>query len=176
LDGEWNDFVTSASFPPVLHRVLQYLATRARGERGPRTVGDRLELVLAADRVQSSVTVVDPAAGRTPVASVPADGIVRLRSEATALPGIYRFTSDEGEALGQLAVNLDGREGNLTVAPASERTRLFGRAAQQLAVGQTISRDLLEGRYGRELWRQLLVLVLILLVVESLLGRGRFLA
>lgn len=176
LDGEWNDFVTSASFPPVLHRVMQYLATRAKGERGPRTVGDRLELVLAADRVQSSVSLLDPADGRTPVAAVPNEGVVRLRSEPTTLPGIYSFASETGEVFGQLAVNLDGSEGNLAVSSTNERTRYFGRDAQQLAVGQTISRDLLEGRYGRELWRELLVLVLILLVVESLLGRGRFLA
>ena len=160
----------------VLQRFLQNLATRARGERGPRTVGDRLELVLAADRVQSSVSLLDPADGRAPVAAVPNEGVVRLRSEPTTVPGIYRFASETGEVFGQLAVNLDGSEGNLAVSSTNDRTRYFGRDAQQLAVGQTISRDLLEGRYGRELWRELLILVLILLVVESLLGRGRFLA
>lgn len=35
--------------------------------------------------------------------------------------------------------------------------------------------QLLARRYGRELWRPFLVMVLVLLAVESLLGRGRLL-
>ncbi len=175
LDGEWNDFVTSASFLPWLHQSVGYLANRGGGERGPQIVGGPLEATLPLDSFQGPVTCLDPSGGRTPVDSSPSDRTARLRSERTSIPGIYRFVDASGKRLAAFAVNLDPKEGDLEVAPRELETRVFGRGAQVLAAGQKITRELLEGRYGRELWRPLLIAVLILLAVESILARGKIL-
>ena len=101
--------------------------------------------------------------------------MIRLRSYPATWPGIYRFRDSTGKTLASFAVNLDPAEGDLRVAPADLQSRFFGRDAQRLDPDQTVTRELLAGRYGRELWRPFLVLVLVLLAVESLLGRGRIL-
>lgn len=177
LDGAWNDFVTSASFLPVVHRTLQYLTTRTRGERGPRLVGDPIETTVSAEALPGTATLLDPLGGRTPVDPLPADGgVVRLRTESSAFPGIYRFVDGAEKTVARIAVNLDGREGNLAVSSADQRSRYFGRNALQLSATAPVTREALEGRYGREIWRELLIFVLLLLALETLLARGRLLS
>ncbi|MFN8549060.1 MAG: BatA domain-containing protein [Candidatus Eisenbacteria bacterium] len=175
LDGEWNDFVTSASFLPWLHQSVGYLAARGNGDLGPQLVGGALELSLPLDQFTGQVTCLDQFGGRSDVAVTPADRTARLKSQPTTIPGVYRFVDSSGKRLASFAVNLDPKEGDLAVASKDLEGKLFGRGAQVLAAGQRITRELLEGRYGRELWRPLLIAVLLLLVVESLLARGKIL-
>ncbi len=176
LDGSWNDFPTSASFLPFVHQLVRSLATRAGADRAALVVGSVLEASLPQGAVNPPVTCVDPLDGRTAVQTTPIDALTRLRAPATTLPGLHRFVDDSGRTVAAFAVNLDPTEGELSLASTDLRTRVFGRAAQQIAAGETITRDLLEGRYGRELWRWILGLVLLLLVAETLLARGRALA
>ena len=160
----------------MMHLTLDYLASRAEGERGPRTVGDPLEAMVESGSYQVPVQLVDPEGGRLPLDPVQQGAVDRFRTETTTLPGVYQLVDAGGEVLSRFAVNVDPEEGDLSVAPTDRLQRLFGRGAQVLGVGQPISRELLEGRYGRELWRPLLMMVLLLLAVETFLARGRFLS
>lgn len=174
LDGQWNDFVLSASYPPLLHMMVRFLAGRAGSER-EGLIGSRLETLLPESAVDGAVACVDPLGTQSPVEISPVERMLRLRSQPAAWPGIYRFESAAGVTLARFAVNLDPAEGDLEVAPADAQSRLFGKEAKRIEPGQAITRDLLSGRYGRELWRYLLAAVLVLLAVESLVGRGRLL-
>lgn len=176
LDGGWNDFVTSASFLPFLHQSIRHLASRGSADQSGSVVGSELETSIEEASFQGPVTCLDPEGGRSVVQASPASPLSRLRSERTSLPGIYRFVDAGGQRVASFAVSLDPAEGDLTPAAPELATRLFGHGAQRLEVGQRITRDLLEGRYGRELWRPLLIAVLLLLAVESILARGRVLA
>ncbi len=175
LDGEWNDFVTSASFPPFLHQMVRYLVGRGAGDERSGHVGARLETLVPEGAFQGSLTALDSQGGRSAVEAIPVERMIRLRSQPAMLPGIYRFQDGSGKVVASFAVNLDSKEGDLTVASPQSELRLLGRAARRLEPGATVTRELLQGRYGRELWRPILVLVLILLVVESVLGRGKLL-
>ena len=175
LDGGWNEFPTSAAFLPMIHQVVRYLAARSQGERGPRSVGDRLEALVDGASVEQPVVNQDPLGGRGQVESEPAGTMTRLRSETVPFPGFYDFVDARGSTLASFAVNLDASEGELEVTTASEQQDVFGRDSHVLEAGQPITRELLEGRYGRELWQIFLMAVLVLLAVESLLGRGRLL-
>jgi hypothetical protein len=175
FEGKWNDFVTSASFPPLLHQMVRYLANRGEGDQRLGLVGGRLETLVPQGTVEGPVLCDDPSGARSPVEQTPLDQMVRLRSQPALLPGIYRFLDPAGKVLTSFAVNLDPREGDLAVATPQVEARLFGRDAHRVESGKPITRDLLQGRYGRELWRPLLVMVLLLLAVESVLGRGKLL-
>jgi len=175
LDGQWNDFVLSASYPPLLHKMTGYLAARGGEEGRAGLVGARLEVVLPEEQVAGAVICVDPIGTRSPVEASPVERMVRLRSQPAAWPGIYRFEDAAGRILARFAANLDAAEGDLAVAPREMVHGLFGREAKFLEPGREISRDLLAGRQGRELWKPLLILVLALLAVESIVGRGRLL-
>ena len=175
LDGQWNDFVLSASYPPLLHKMVGYLASRGGEEGRVGLVGARLEAMVPESDVEGAVTCVDPLGTRTPVEASPVERTIRLRSQPAPWPGIYRFEDVSGRTLTRFAVNLDATEGDLAVANPESMKGLFGREAKILEPQQEITRELLTGRYGRELWKPLLIMVLLLLGVESLLGRGRLL-
>jgi hypothetical protein len=175
LDGGWNDFVFSASYPPLLHKLVRYLATRGAGDDRAGMVGARLEVTLPESDVNGAVSCVDPSGTQTAVESSPLEQTVRLRAVPAPWPGVYRFRDAAGRTLASFAVNLDPGEGDLRVAPPELQARFFGRDAKRLDPEQRVTRELLAGRYGRELWRPFLVMVLVLLAVESLLGRGRLL-
>jgi hypothetical protein len=175
LDGGWNDFVFSASYPPLLHKMVRHLATRGAGDERAGLVGARLEISLPESEVNSAVSCVDLSGVQTPVEASHLEQMVRLRAVPPPWPGIYRFRDAAGKILASFAVNLDPAEGDLRVAPPELQSRFFGREAKRLDAEQRVTRELLAGRYGRELWRPFLVLVLVLLAAESLLGRGRLL-
>lgn len=175
LDGGWNDFVFSASYPPLLHKMVRHLATRGAGDDRAGLVGARLEVTLPESDVNGAVSCVDPSGTQTAVEASPLEQMVRLRSVPALWPGVYRFRDAAGRALASFAVNLDPGEGDLRIAPPELQARFFGRDAKRLDPEQRVTRELLAGRYGRELWRPFLVMVLVLLAVESLLGRGRLL-
>ncbi len=176
MDGAWNDFVTSAAFLPLSHLVIEYLASRSGGDRGPRQVGDPLEAVVEGGEYETPVQFEHPDGSRSPVDPIQQGAMDRFRVETTSAAGLHQLTDATGKVMARFAVNLDPREGNLAVASAGRLQRTFGRDAQLLAVSEPITRDLLEGRYGRELWRPLLILVLLLLGIETVLARGRFLS
>jgi hypothetical protein len=175
LDGGWNDFVFSASYPPLLHKMIRYLASRGAGDDRAGLVGARLEATLPETEVNGVISCVDPWGAQTPVEATPSEKMVRLRSVPAPWPGIYRFRDAAGRTLTSFAVNLDPAEGDLRVASPEMQSRLFGTDARRLSPDQRVTRELLAGRSGRELWRPFLVMVLVLLAVESLLGRGRLL-
>jgi hypothetical protein len=175
LDGVWNDFVTSASFPPLLHQIVRYLAGRGGSDRRAGLVGARLETILPEGSVSGPVSCLDPVGGQGQVGSVPVERMVRLRSQPAPWPGVYRFIDASGRPVASFAVNLDTNEGDLALAPVSAWHRLLGAQTRDVNPSRPIARDLLTAGSGRELWRPILVLVLILLAVESLLGRGRLL-
>ncbi len=175
LDGIWNDFVTSASFPPLLHKMILHLAGRGGGRERAGLVGGRLETQLALDSFRGPVVCVDPAGTQLPVEEIPVERMVRLRSAPTVLPGIHRFVDSGDRVVASFAVNLDPAEGDLTPVERSVLRRIFGERARFLEPGRPVTRDLLAGAHGREIWRWLLVMVLGLLAVESVIGRGRLL-
>jgi hypothetical protein len=175
LDGGWNDFVFSASYPPLLHKMVRHLATRGAGDDRAGLVGAPLEITLPESDVNGAVSCVDPSGAQTAVEASPSEQMVRLRSVPAPWPGVYRFRDAAGRTLASFAVNLDPGEGDLRIAPPELQARFLGRDAKRLDPEQRVTRELLAGRYGRELWRPFLVMVLVLLAVESLLGRGRLL-
>lgn len=175
LDGVWNDFVTSASFPPLLHKMILYLAGRGGGSERAGLVGGRLETQVTLDSFRGPVVCVDPAGTQLPVEEIPVERMVRLRSSPTMLPGIHRFVDSSDRTVASFAVNLDPAEGDLTPVERPVLRRIFGERARFLETDRPVTRDLLAGAHGREIWRWLLVVVLGLLAVESLIGRGRLL-
>jgi len=180
-DGVWSDLSTSGAFLPLVHRVVQYLA--ALGGGAATGAGDRLVAGTAIERAvdpdqlaNQDAFFIDPTGTRRPAERSEREGKVWLKSEPARIAGIYQLVRADGVRLGLFAVNLDTRESDLRVAPEGVLPGLFKPAATVLKPGtRGITREVVEGRYGRELWPMLLAIVLGLMVAESLIGRGKVL-
>ncbi len=175
FDGNWNDLPTSGAFVPLVHRMLQYLVAQGGG-RDRLLAGSSIEEALDPGRLGAQdAFFVDPQGAKAAADRSEREGKVWLKSEPARLPGIYQLVRTDGTRLGLFAVNLDARESDLRVAPEAWLPPLFKPVATVLKPEGEITRALVEGRSGRELWPLLLTIVLILMVAESILGRGKIL-
>ncbi len=169
LDMGWSDFPTSASYLPFLHRALLHLILRGRiGHREP-VVGEPLSHPLPAELAGQTFRCAGPAGIRLPVEIAQTERGALLRSDPVAEPGFYHL----GAELPTFAVNVDTRESELATLSREDGELIFGSEAIWLAPDEEISRQVLQARYGRELWRLCLILAFLLLLGESLLARGR---
>lgn len=174
FDGVWSDLPTSGAFVPLLHRMINHLIAQGGGDR--LLAGESIEETVEPDRLANQEAhFIGPRGLRTSAERSEREGRVHLRSGPAELPGIYKLMREDGAQLGLYAVNLDSRESDLRLAPESWLPPLFDPDATILRPEGEITRSLINAQYGRELWPILLVIALCLMVVESLLGRGRIL-
>lgn len=176
LDLRWSDFPTSASYLPFLHRALLHLILHGKVGHKEPVVGEPLGHPLPAGMGRELFHCFGPGGIEIPIQVAQAERGPVLRTDAAPEPGFYRIVVGDpaaGTILQALAVNVDTRESDLTAMPSEEAALIFGSEAVSLIPGEELSRQVLQARYGRELWKLCLALALILLVAESLIARGR---
>ena len=177
LDLNWSDFPTSASFLPFLHRALLHLILGGRAGSGEPLVGNPLSWPLPPENPEGPYRCAGPGGLEIPVRVTQTDRGPVLLSDPAPEPGFYQVSSQgpggRGLSDAVVAVNTDTNESDLRPMTAEQITLLFGTDAIQLERDEEISRQILETRHGRELWRLCLALAFAALLAESLIGRGR---
>jgi hypothetical protein len=173
FDGEWSDFPTSGAFLPMVHKSLFHLIRREEGRGSGLLAGEPLRWVTDPRRIGDGRVVCRGPEGLTIPVQVQdsGEGTV-VATDPLPLPGIYTLVNAPDEILMRAAVNLDTHESDLHPMTAPQIEALFGDAVLVKA-GRSFDRTLLEARFGKELWRLLLVIVFLLLLAESFLSRGR---
>jgi hypothetical protein len=173
LDQEWNDLPTSAAFLPMLHQAVSYLA-RGAAETGSVFAGGRVERSIPAPSVPGRYQMSGPGGEVVPIESVERGRSIALKSPPVERPGIYRITDQSGADAALAAVNVDTRESDLTLIDRADVEHMFGRRPFSfLDGGRQVTTHVRELRQGRELWRPILLLALVVLVIEVLLSRGK---
>ena len=158
LDRDWTDLPISPHYLPLLHELVDRVASRRQGSvLEPVTVGAVADL--------STLRLGEGARVRRPDGStraVPADG----RYSGTARPGVYLVESGE-EAVAAFAVVTDPAESDLARLSPDELGGLVREALNLAATGGG------EGgpAGGRPVWPQLLGLLVGMTAVESWLSR-----
>ncbi len=176
LDLRWSDFPTSASYLPFLHRSLLHLILQGRVGRHEPLVGDVLTYPLSGDDSREDIRCLTNGGIELPVQIRQTDRGASVRTDPVPAPGFYRLVNESrlaGESLKTVAVNVDMRESDLAAMPEEEMPVIFGSDAQRLAADEPLSRQVLQARYGQELWQLCLVLAFLMLLAESLVARGR---
>jgi len=165
LDPAATDFAVSGAFLPLVHQAVKWLA---RGTASASLLpGDR----YAAPAGTGSWRIADALGRDVPCQLTTRGGSTRLVSAPLERTGLYRVF--EGANLRRVfAVNADPRESDLTPLDRTRIERLFpaGRV-RTLEGGADLARRVREARFGRELWRECVLIALALLVAETLLGR-----
>jgi hypothetical protein len=176
LDMSWNDFPTSAAYLPFVHRALLQVTRGGRASREDLRVGQTVSSPLPLEGGRDVFRLAGPAGLEVQQSVTQSERGPLLVSAPVPEPGFYslrRETAGGSETLQTYAVNIDARESALAPMTPEEGELLFGADAVVLEPGQPITRQVLETRYGRELWRLCLAIAFVLLIAESLLARGR---
>jgi hypothetical protein len=170
IDPSWSDLPRSGFIVPLLHRLVERLSRTSSGP-GEAVVGEDLAVRLA-DTPAGRVEAESPS-GRTLTAQLRQGRGPAAVVERAGEPGVYRFRAD-GRTVALGAVNVDPRESDLTPAGEGEVEERLAPLPVTFVDGDApLEDEVLQARYGRELWRAFLYVALALLALEMYLARPR---
>ncbi|MCK4408494.1 MAG: hypothetical protein KAW67_00320, partial [Candidatus Eisenbacteria sp.] len=171
IDPSWSDLPRSGFIVPLMHRLVERLS-RTSSRPGSATVGE--DLVAGLGGTPSGRVEVDLPSGRTLTTELRSTGAPSAVVERALEPGIYRFHAG-GRTVALGAVNVDPLESDLAPADRSEIEGFLSPLPSTfIEPGARLGEEVLQARYGRELWRAFLYAALALLAVEMFLARPRY--
>jgi hypothetical protein len=166
--GAWSDFPFSGAFVPFWTQALTVLA---QGNTPDLVPGQRLDLPAPPAEAHAVWTLRTPSGREIALEARLTGGTVRLLSPPLEEIGLYRLAAS-GRVVRAVAVNPDLAESDLARLSSGEARSRWRSLAAQIVPPTVAARQLVrEGRYGRELWREFLLLALLLLVCETVLSR-----
>jgi len=169
-DRAWSDMPVFPMFPMLLHETVTHLTSPAY-ERQLR-VNQSLAIPLPRRPIGGEASVAGPDGGTTALAVIERDDRPIVELEATPQPGFYAVHYEQGAAPLTVAVNVDALEGaTATLEAAGVASAMQGLNVAVIEPGDAAASAIAEARVGRELWRELLIAALAVLLIESLLAR-----
>ena len=188
-----NDLLVNPYFLPMLQQSVLYTAMASgnltwRGYVGdtytayyPRSAGGKASIrLMDVSSQQEGIGSPKPSLLREtdnlqPIAILPIAEDGRLQFQGTERPGIYQI---EVETQGRIqrdffAVNVDTKEANLAQIPLQQAASRVGArtTAAEKTEGAEAGDDLYDvRRHGREIWGELLILAVCLMMLESFLS------
>lgn len=175
-DKEWTNLVLNPAYPVLLHQAIAYLTSHAR-ERA-FVVGQPVAQPLPPQSEESRVTFIDPSGKEQVVQVTQRDGGRVAELDHPEEAGFYEArieTATPGtESHPPLiaAVNLEPAESNVrALSQDALRASLKNLPVKILPPAADLREQIREGRVGRELWRPLLLLGLVVLFAELALSR-----
>jgi len=175
-DKEWNQWPDHPTYLPVMTELIRHVARRTDGE-GDLTVGATIEVHVDATSFEGDVMVRPPGYPNEPEATIagsPATdgrGLV-ARWEHTDSAGLYQFVlrrRDGGEVTRSVAVNLDPRESDLSMAGEVEVRRAMGGLPYEYVQGLDRLNEA-AGETRTELWKPVLAGIVFVLMIEQFLA------
>lgn len=167
-EGEWSDFLVSGAFLPFWLQAVTNLATGNSADLSP---GERLDIPVPPSQGEAEWTLTAPGGTTYPLATRLAGGLPRLLSPPLEELGLHLLVANR-RPVRAVAVVPRAEESDLSrLTPAEAERRWADLGARVLPAGAEIARAVREDRFGRELWRELLIAALLLLVAETVLAR-----
>ena len=171
---EWSDFPLKGLFVPMMHRTVLYLGhQQVRADN----VLPGSEIAIRSNAVTSDIwTIRNPQSVEVTAAPFRQSIQRVLRFAATDLLGLYEVSANT-TVLQKFVVNLDSRESQMARAAPAEMDNLLKRIGIESSTVRTadqttdLERNVLESRFGVELWKYFLMLALVVAIIESLVAR-----
>lgn len=168
-DMVWSNLPVKGIFLPLIHRTVQYLASGKVGEQTDYTVGSLITLQLSDIPLGQTVQVIDPSGQVTLVEPQVQKDNVQIEIANVELAGIYQVQVAE-ETYAKFAVNVDTKESQLT--PLEKDVVMENLPhVRWVAEDESIEEAVTKTRYGRELWKEFLWIVLGLMIAEMFIAR-----
>ncbi|MDD5087406.1 MAG: BatA domain-containing protein [bacterium] len=168
-DPEWSTLFRSGIFSPLVVSSAAYLSgIGTSGESYQLEAGVPAQLLFPGVPGEERFEV-RGIENLIPTVETAGSGFV-IRLPDLETPGATELWQGS-RRLAALAVNVPARETELNAAPETLYRNLLGGHITELGRQTTVQAAVLEGRYGRELWKLCLFVALGLLIAEMLLGR-----
>jgi len=167
-DGAWSDFLVSGTFLPFWLQAMQHLATGNSADLSP---GDRLDVPVPPGQGEAAWTLRAPSGQEHPLTAQLAAGLPRLLSPPLEELGLYLLLAN-GRPVRGVAVTPRAVESDLARYTGAEVERRWADlGAKLIPFSLDVAPAIREARYGRELWREMLLAALLVLITESVLAR-----
>ena len=164
----WNDMALRGLFVPLLHRMLILLATDESNTL-PVYVGGLKEINMSKELLNAKWEVYSPIGKQTLL--IPDYNRELLIIDQTTELGSYEIYAN-GEFYTAFSTQLDPHERVVNRTPGQTIVNAIGTAqAQYIAPGQNTSEVLQDLRFGKVLWRNFLLITIILFLLETIIGR-----
>lgn len=172
-DAEWTNWPADPSYVVALLEMVRHVARREPTSASV-TVGTPLRAVLNPGRYEPRVEVEGPSGETFALEAAPADdgAALHLTYDETDTRGIYRVALARRNGTPErrlFAANIDPAEGDVMKAPPEEIRRRLGDAPVALLAGRAYLREGAAGAKS-ELWRSLLVALVVVLMAEQTLA------
>jgi len=168
-DRAWTNVMVHPLGPILLHQAVAYLTRQAHEQ--PFMVGESVALTLPGRTDQTNVVLKDPSGAESRIQVTERDGEQIVELPASRDPGFHEVTFAPRKPPLVFAANVDSTESDVKcLSHQALEKALSGLAVRLLADEQDIAAAIRESRMGRELWRELLILALIVLLAEAFLA------
>jgi len=165
LSPHWTDLPIKGLFVPMLHRLIRHLSLPP-DHRASYQVGQRVHRYLDDISIESTIKAESPGGNRLLISPELVENRYFWKIPQVDESGLWRLLKD-GAVVDIFPVNLDTRESLLTPVGRDRLQQIFGAERTHfIQPGDNLREEILGRRYGRELWRECLVLALVLLVLE----------
>ena len=168
LDSDWSNLPARPSYLPLIQRLCVYLASNIYPPRN-LTVGEPLVGFVAGGSAGKNavLTLPDTRTVEVPVVNKGGRGVVEYAQ--TQRPGLYTLLPAGGTPI-HYVVNAERGESDLSKLPAAELTALARTHGLQVVHSADQFKALDKARrYGREVWKAALFVLLVLLFAELIL-------
>ncbi|MCI0530759.1 MAG: hypothetical protein L0Y74_02255, partial [candidate division Zixibacteria bacterium] len=175
LKSSSSDLPLHPFFVPLVNRIVGYLASDLETQNRAFSTGDVIQLQLEQLPAGKPIQLIHPDQTKEALTPILTGNSALVKIDKSFLPGAYRIES-EGKLLEQAIFNIDTQEkdlGDISLNQIREQLKSSGNQINLVEVPASagLAEFVQRTRYGRELWREVLVLALLLLGAEMWLGR-----
>lgn len=171
LDLAWSDLPLDGRFAPVMHRLARR-SVLPPGHGVSYSVGERVRRHVPRTVPEHALQVESPSGRRRYMEPQHLDARLYWAVDTVDEPGIWQVRRGD-EVIDMFAVNVAPEESDLRRADSAAVERFFGtNRVKWLTEGGDLASAVEQLRYGRELWRELLLATLALLLLELWLARA----
>ncbi len=165
---EWNDLALRGLFVPLLHRMLILLATDESNTL-PVFAGETKEINMPKELLNSKWEVYSPSGKQTLL--IPDYNRELLLIEKTEELGSYEIYAG-GDFFTAFSTQLHPHERPINRISGQLIVNAIGSSqAHYISPGENTTAVLQDLRYGKALWRNFLIIAIILMLLESIIGR-----
>jgi hypothetical protein len=168
-NAEWSDLPLKGLFVPLMHRAIAYLAQEPTINRSLLVSDEKITRLR--NSIPLKLTIKKPDGTEAFVSAQQLASGKNLRFSGTDVPGFYTISAGN-LILDEFAVNIDQNESN--TAPTDERRResmlrrlgIMSNAVHMVDQLQEVRQTITESRFGSELWKQFLIVAILIAVIE----------